>query len=233
MILKNPHRRTRLRSRFSRTRRSRRNPATSAATKRKISLAVKRSFRNRKNRPSRRIAKAIRTKTRTITKAIVKYRNRAVARRSTRRRSSSRVSGVGTFNLRQLLSRDNLTTAGGVVGSSLLTAWALRQFGAQLPGITNPYARIGYALLIPVAGAYLTRRVSPALARGMVLGGIATAISAALTQFAPGVTVAATGEYLDANRPALPPGYDAANTFGASPDSVYDSQPAFKTDAWS
>lgn len=139
----------------------------------------------------------------------------------------------------------------GVVGSTVVTTWVLQNYGAKLPGITNTWGRVAYQVGIPVAGAYLLKRVSPQLAKGMLVGGIAAGIIS-LMQTAqvglPGISVAGTGAYLGQSRRRVggasgfltgtpagsrvgTPSVQALNTFGASTGGIYDSAPAFKS-AW-
>jgi hypothetical protein len=142
------------------------------------------------------------------------------------------------LNLKSILSKDNVTRAGGVVASTFLTSLVFQRFSSSLPSYSNPYVRIAYSLAIPVAGAYVTRKFSPRLAEGMLLGGLATAIASLLNQTGVIGAVKGTSEYLDAPpvRQNLggyigknTPGYSAVNAFSG----VYDSSPAFPADAWS
>lgn len=224
--------------------RARRNPALSAAHRAKISRAVKASMRKRKSsggsKRKRATSLVIRrpSRIRTRTKVVTRFRNRRpVARRSNRRRRSGGGLRLGSFNLKSVFNKDNLTRAGGIVLSSFVTSYVLRNFGQHLPAISNPWARIGYAIAIPVAGAYAARRISPRLAEGLLLGGLVTAVNAAIMYVAPAATnppVQGAKEYLDAQLPSSPPSYDAINAFGASPEeSLYASPSAFASDAWS
>jgi len=136
------------------------------------------------------------------------------------------------------MDRQTLTIAGGAVASGFLSGYILQKFGTaataggfSLPMASSPYGRIFYQLAIPFGGAYLVKKYSPNLAKGMMLGGVIAAIQSGLA-IAMGTTgaVASTSEYLSAMRPvgALPPGYSAVDTFG----SIYSSEPAFAGSAW-
>jgi len=149
---------------------------------------------------------------------------RANARR--RRRS---VSGAGGLNIKSILSRNNLTIAGGAVAASSLTDYVIRNFGRNLPGITNVYAVSAYQVAILAVGAYLTRRFSPPLAQGMLIGGLANGLGSLIANFlTPATRTAATaalprrtramGEYLDPVGAYLAP---AQNTGATSPFSRY------------
>lgn len=132
-----------------------------------------------------------------------------------RRKSSNRIIVVGRrvrvrkgsilnmnpFKIKSLISRENLVTAGGVVAASIVTRFvatelAKRRIALPLAAQYPTAANAVYNLAIPVLGAALTRRFSPALARGMIFGGLAASISSLITSFNPPRSTAATGRYM-------------------------------------
>jgi len=156
-------------------------------------------------------------RTRMITRRVVRSNPRR--RRGGRRSSAS----LGGLNIKSILSRNNLTIAGGAVAASSLTDYVIRNFGRNLPGITNIYAVSAYQVAIPVVGAYLTRRFSPALAQGMLIGGLANGLGSLIANFLTPATTATRpaataamprrtrgmGEYLDPVGAYLAPAQNA------------------------
>jgi hypothetical protein len=126
-----------------------------------------------------------------------------------------------------LFDKQTLMIAGGAVGGQFLTRFVLGKFGGSLPmlrsadGTVNQYGLIGYQLLIPLAGAFAVKRFNPTLAKGMLLGGVISAINSGLN-IVQGLSLGAapadgTGEYLDARGVnALPPGYAAVDQFSSA-----------------
>jgi len=142
-------------------------------------------------------------------------RGRRKGSRSRRRRSSNRIIVIGRrvrvrkgsilnmnpFKIKSLISRENLVTAGGVVAASIVTRFvatelAKRRIALPLAAQYPTAANAVYNLAIPVLGAALTRRFSPALARGMIFGGLAASISSLITSFNTSKGTAATGRYM-------------------------------------
>lgn len=116
-------------------------------------------------------------------------------------RHNRRRGAVGVKNfVGQFAKRENLSLAGGVLLAPIATGFVRRTI--TLPTIgTAQVSNAIYGLLIPGLGALLTRRLSPALANGMIIGGIANVVSS----FIPQLTGAQTtqrylGEYLDPRR---------------------------------
>jgi hypothetical protein len=108
---------------------------------------------------------------------------------------------MNPFKIKSLISRENLVTAGGVVAASIVTRFvatelAKRKIALPLAAQYPTAANAVYNLAIPVLGAALTRRFSPALARGMIFGGLAASISSLITSFNSPSTTAATGRYM-------------------------------------
>jgi hypothetical protein len=108
---------------------------------------------------------------------------------------------MNPFKIKSLISRENLVTAGGVVAASIVTRFvatelAKRNIALPLAAQYPTAANAVYNLAIPVVGAALTRRFSPALARGMIFGGLAASISSLITSFNTSKTTAATGRYM-------------------------------------
>jgi len=143
-------------------------------------------------------------------------RGRKKGGKSKRRRSSNRIIVIGRrvrvrkgsilnmnpFKIKSLISRENLVTAGGVVAASIVTRFvatelAKRKIALPLAAQYPTAANAVYNLAIPVLGAALTRRFSPALARGMIFGGLAASISSLITSFnTSSGSTAATGRYM-------------------------------------
>ena len=238
ILLLNPQRKgrnmktiTRRRSvRRASARRIRRNPPKmTPAMRAKISRAVKASIRARKfNKPTQSSGPVVRYRNRTVTRVI---RRSAPVRGRVVRRRRSRGSSLGGFNLKSILGGDTLKLAGGTVGAAALTTFVLSRFGASLPMANTPYGMIAYKLAIPLAGAYLVRRMDRKVAEGMVIGGVVLAINQVISMVStPTPAVATTGEYLTPVG-ALPPGESAVARFGGV-NGVYDNSSAFASTAW-
>jgi hypothetical protein len=115
-------------------------------------------------------------------------------------RSRAGMAGVKGF-ASQFTKRENLSLAGGVLIAPIATGFVRRTITLPTLGSANVSNAI-YSLLIPGLGALLTRRFSPALANGMIIGGIANAVSGLIPQIT-GQTATAQrylGEYLDPRR---------------------------------
>ena len=113
-------------------------------------------------------------------------------------RSRGGMAGIKGF-ASQFTKRENLSLAGGVLLAPIATSFVRRSI--TLPPIgTAPVTNAVYGLLIPGLGALLTRRFSPALANGMIIGGIAEVVKSFLpvTQTTPANRY--LGEYLDPRR---------------------------------
>jgi len=177
------------------------------------SMARRKSSRKSRRSRSRRRRKSAVRSTRRRTR---RTRKSTRARRSRRsRRSSGRIIVIGRrvrvrkgsilnmnpFKIKSLISRENLVTAGGVVAASIVTRFvatelAKRKIALPLAAQYPTAANAVYNLAIPVLGAALTRRFSPALARGMIFGGLAASISSLITSFNSPSTTASTGRYM-------------------------------------
>lgn len=201
---------------------------------------------------------------------------RRVGRSAGRVFRRARRSAMRGVNVRSIFSRENVTMAGGAFVGAYLTGMILNNFSFArqaksdtdatklkepgkftLPFTTpdkngNVYGEAFYGLAIPVAGAYLIRRTSPAAAKGMVILGVFNVFNTVVNMFtakAPAAAAASTagktgrylGEYVKYSprdtKPAItfgnPPGYMATNVTGrvgrmAGP---YDSAAAFAK-AW-
>jgi hypothetical protein len=115
-------------------------------------------------------------------------------------RSRGGVAGVKGF-ASQFVKRENLSLAGGVLIAPIATGFVKKTITLPTLGSANVSNAI-YNLLIPGLGALLTRRFSPALANGMIIGGIANAVSGLIPQITAQTTPAQRylGEYLDPRR---------------------------------
>lgn len=263
MILRNP------------TGRKKKAKGTSAAVRAKISRAVKAAARRRKT-PARAVARRA-SRAITIVAPMARRSRRRVARmgrsvaRVARRSFRRARRGVATgFSPRGIFSRENLTMAGGAFVGAYLTSMVLNKFSFArlekdpadptklkekqftLPFTTpdkdgNVYGEAFYGLAVPVAGAYLVRRTSPAAAKGMVIVGVFNVFNTIVNMFTakPKATAAPTakqsrymGEYVKYSprdtKPAItfgnPPGYMATNVTGRV-SGPYDSAAAFAK-AW-
>jgi hypothetical protein len=156
-----------------------------------------------------------------------------------------------------ILSRENLMVAGGAVAGTIVTNYALNnqtvveKLGNY--GLANPYGRAAYLTLVPVAGGLLLRKYSPAIAKGMILGGLVNGIAQLVTAFnflppgqaavtltapksattgtAPAAASEYLGEYLGAYRDA--PSY-MGEYLGEdfSEDNAIDTTGSFADSAW-
>ena len=183
---------------------------------RKVKRAAKKAAKQiRKAAKRKRKAAAKKSKPKGKSMARRKSSRKSRRSRSRRRRSSSRIIVVGRrvrvrkgsilnmnpFKIKSLVNRENLVTAGGVVAASIVTRFvatelAKRKIALPLAAQYPTAANAVYNLAIPVLGAALTRRFSPALARGMIFGGLAASISSLITSFNAPKSTAATGRYM-------------------------------------
>lgn len=241
LILENPPRKKGKKRRSAAQRRATAKMLAAARAKRRGRKTSKRSAKKRVSVKRRRVSRKL-SPTRTIMAR--------KSRKSTRRRKASRRRKTHTYLVRgtaspiklngmlgSVFSKDNLTVAGGAVAATVITNYALGTNLAQkLPGNDNPYVRAGYMLLVPVLGGMLTKRFSPNLAKGMVIGGLANGIAQILTAAkvgpagiaAPTLTTTApalasgTGEYLGEYLGAYADGSDGeAGSVGAFADSAW------------
>jgi len=120
--------------------------------------------------------------------------------RINRRGGSSLRGFVGQFT-----SRENLSLAGGVLLAPIVTKFVADLLPASIKNIGGAGTNVNKALIIAgVAGvgAMLTNRFSPAIAKGMVISGLANSISLFIPS-TPASTTPVTrflGEYLDPAR---------------------------------
>jgi hypothetical protein len=181
-----------------------------------------------------------------------------IVARNPRRRRSYRMNPLGGNILSQVkgvFSKENLTIAGGGVAATLLTNYLLMMKRKQkddkgvetevsfLPMGKTPentkMIRIAYAVGIPVLGAILTRKASPALAKGMVFGALINGILEGIRGYASEENKKALGlaEYLDYTPMSAlngTPGYSAINQFSTvrPMNSAFANSSAFPADAW-
>lgn len=232
---------------------------TSAAIRRKISLAVKRANKNRSvSRPAtksvarrRSASKSVARRSSSISPATRRKISAALRRRGGRRNISRRISGaVGGFSLKNVFNKDNLTVAGGVVLAQVATSYVFANYGDKLPGVkgsdgkVNTSVLLAYQVLIPIAAGYLAKRFNQKLAAGLMIGGVASGLSGLVGMIkkpaAPAATTAATttaNAYLSPGRPAPTPAYQATNVFNGSANPFARNgggagSSAFKTSAW-
>jgi len=227
----------RKRRKSRRSRRSRRNPVGS-------SKAFRANFPKSMGRKRR-------TTRRRSTLSIRRYRLKGgrkaaiIVARNPRRRSrrSYRMNPFGgniMSQVKSVFSKENLTLAAGGVGATVLTNYILKMPNLPMPASTETQklAKLGYAVGIPVLGAMLTRKYSPALAKGMLFGGLVNGLTIAIKAYAPqAATTLGFSEYLD-NTPMSAlngtPGYSAINQFSTvrPMNSAFSNSSAFPADAW-
>lgn len=236
MYLANPRKRRKVR------RSSRRMSNTQARRRRSVQSRKRRSVARRSTtRRRRRTAVATRAPRRLRRHAL--YATNPARRKSrrsgTRRRSSG--SRGGLFG--GLVSKSDLMVAAGAVGGGIVSSQIISRFGSILPGMTNPWVAMIYRAGLPIAGAYVVKKYSPDLAKGMVIGGVVTALNDVLSMVLTPANPAAVGAYLG----AYPGGragtgaWTAINQFSGPADAgspglggadLYVSKGAFATDAW-
>lgn len=160
------------------------------ATQRRIKRSYRRSQRKGMRVRTRRKAISIPRKTKVYKMKI----------RINRRGGSSLRGFVGQFT-----SRENLSLAGGVLLAPIVTKFVADLLPAGIKNIGGAGTNVNKALIIAgVAGlgAMLTNRFSPAIAKGMVISGLANSISLFIPS-TPASTTPVTrflGEYLDPAR---------------------------------
>ena len=243
--------------RKSRRRRTRRNPAgsTSAfranfpksmgkkATRRRRTLRIKRTRTTRGQQSLTVRARKIYVTRRGRKSALIVARN-------PRRRRSYRMNPLGGNILSQVkgvFSKENLTIAGGGVAATILTNTLLSMTKTDKSSLlplgstpeTQKMARIAYQVGIPVLGAILTRKMNPALAKGMVFGALINGIVEGIKGYAPQNVKDTLGfkEYLDytpMSAVGQTPGYSAINQFSTvrPMNSAFSNSSAFPADAW-
>lgn len=198
----------------------------------------KRSVRRRRAR-ARRVTVKVRRLGKGSRRSAVVY-VRANPRRRSYRRNPFR-GGNLLGQVKDVFSKDNLTTAAGGVASTILTRFVMSKVTLPVPADENAAkaVRLAYAVGIPAVGAIVTKRFSPSLAKGMLIGGLISGITQALKEFAP--EQAATlglGEYLQyaptSSVGQLPPSYMAASRFASvrPTNGALQNSSAFPTDAW-
>ena len=113
-------------------------------------------------------------------------------------RSRRGMAGVRGF-ASQFTKRENLSLAGGVILAPLATDFIGKVITLPTLGSAQVSKTI-YSLLIPGLGALLTRRFSPGLANGMIIGGIANAVVGLVPKLQTTPASRYLGEYLDPRR---------------------------------
>jgi hypothetical protein len=110
------------------------------------------------------------------------------------------MAGVKGF-ASQFVKRENLSLAGGVILAPIATDFVGKVITLPTLGSAQVSKTI-YSLLIPGLGALLTRRFSPALANGMIIGGIANAVVGLVPKLGSQTATQQRylGEYLDPRR---------------------------------
>jgi len=196
LILDNPPRRRKGKSKKRRTAAQRRATAKLVASNRRKRKGRK-STKRRAKRTKRTTVK--RRRTRSSTRRTVRT-YKSMKRKSTRRRKAcSRRRKSRTYLVRGsatpikmngliggVFSRENLMIAGGAVTGTIVANYALNnrmvveKLGTQLK---NPYIRAAALAAVPITGGLLLRKHSPAIAKGMILGGLVNGIAQLITAF--------------------------------------------------
>ena len=242
----------RKRRKSRRSRRSRRNPVGStaayAANFPKSMGKKRRSTRRRRVLSIRRLkgGRGVSVRARKIYVSRMGRKKAIIVARNPRRRHSRRsyrmnpLGGNIMSQVKSVFSKENLTLAAGGVGATVLTNYILKMPNLPMPASTETQklAKLGYAVGIPVLGAMLTRKYSPALAKGMLFGGLVNGLTIAIKSYAPqAATTLGFSEYLD-NTPMSAlngtPGYSAMNQFSSvrPMNSAFSNSSAFPADAW-
>ena len=256
----------RKRRKSRRSRRTRRNPAGSTSAFRanfpKSMGRKRRTTRRRTLRVTRsrsyRGQQGLTVRARKIYVTRRGRKSALIVARNPRRRRSYRMNPLGGNILSQVkgvFSKENLTIAGGGVAATLLTNYLLLMKRKQkddkgvetevsfLPMGKTPentkMIRIAYAVGIPVLGAILTRKASPALAKGMVFGALINGILEGIKGYASEENKKALGlnEYLEYTPMSAlngTPGYSAINQFSnvRPMNSAFANSSAFPADTW-
>lgn len=245
LMLLNARKRRKSRKSSRRRRTSRRRALTGAAAW-MSAAGSRRSVRRRRSR-ARRVTVKVRRLGKGSRRSAVVY-----VRANPRRRRSYRRNPFGGGNLlgqvKGIFSKENLTTAAGGVAATVLTNYLLgmkKDDGTStlpLPedADTAKTVRLAYAVGIPALGAMLSKKASPSLAKGMLIGGLINGITEGIRTFGSAELkrVLGMGEYLDYTPTSavgkLPPSYMAASRFASTRpmNAALGNSSAFPADAW-
>lgn len=188
-----------------------------ARKKAKKVYKTKKVYKARKKSTTRGVRRRRTSKRSTRRVSVAGGRQVMLTVRNPRRRRSGGGGGRGMLGLgniqgqiKSLFSKDNLTVAAGGLAATVVTQYVLnykkKDGTSVLPLPAGPDARkaatVAYAIGIPFVGALVTRRFSPGLSRGMLLGGLINGLTAAFqqyfpTQYASATGIASTKLYLD------------------------------------
>jgi hypothetical protein len=163
-----------------------------------------------------------------------------------RRSIGGRMGGNILAQVKGVFSKENLTVAAGGVGAAMLTNKVLmlkKSDGTPMLPMgtdenTRKATRLAYAVGIPIAGAILTRKFNPSLAKGMLIGGLINGMIEALKTYTPDfakqVGFAEYLEYTPMSALNGTPGYSAMNQFSnvRPMNSAFSNSSAFPADAW-
>jgi hypothetical protein len=263
LILDNPPRRRKGKSKKRRTAAQRRATAKLVASNRR----KRKGRKSTKRRAKRTTVK--RRRARSSTRRTVRT-YKSMKRKSTRRRKAcSRRRKSRTYLVRGsatpikmngliggVFSRENLMIAGGAVTGTIVANYALNnkmvveKLGNQLK---NPYIRAAALAAVPITGGILLRKYSPAIAKGMILGGLVNGIAQLITAFnflpagqaapvmtanLPASSTATTSEYLGEYLGDYNDDYSDSSYLGEylgadfSEDGSIESTGSFADSAW-
>lgn len=233
-----------------RKRRSKRKASARRRTYPKVSRRRLKSGRRSVTVRSRKVRVRRNKSKRSITVYAQNPRRRSIRRRRrmnpVRRSGGGRMGGNILAQVKGVFSKENLTVAAGGVGAAMLTNKVLmlkKDDGTPMLPMgtdenTRKAARLAYAIGIPIAGAILTRKFNPSLAKGMLIGGLINGMIEALKTYTPAfakqVGFAEYLEYTPMSALNGTPGYSAINQFSnvRPMNSAFANSSAFPADAW-
>ena len=230
-------------------RRSKRKASARRRTYPKVSRRRLKSGRRSVTVRSRKVRVRRNKSKRSITVYAQNPRRRMARRRRmnpVRRSGGGRMGGNILAQVKGVFSKENLTVAAGGVGAAMLTNKVLmlkKDDGTPMLPMgtdenTRKAARLAYAIGIPIAGAILTRKFNPSLAKGMLIGGLINGMIEALKTYTPDfakqVGFAEYLEYTPMSALNGTPGYSAINQFSnvRPMNSAFANSSAFPADAW-
>ena len=236
-MLLNPRKKRRSKRKATARRTTRRRRSTRKVTARRTTRRTRRTTRRTSRKVSRRSGRTVRLK---------RGRSVTIMANPRRRSRGGRMGGNILAQVKGVFSKENLTVAAGGVGAAMLTNKVLmlkKDDGTPMLPMgtdenTRKAARLAYAVGIPIAGAILTRKFNPSLAKGMLIGGLINGMIEALKTYTPDfakqVGFAEYLEYTPMSALNGTPGYSAINQFSnvRPMNSAFANSSAFPADAW-
>ena len=250
LMLLNARKRRKSRKSSRRRRTSSRRRALTGAAAWMSAAGSRRSVRRRRRSRARRVTVKVRRLGKGSRRSAVVYVRANPRRRSYRRSYRRNPFGGGNLlgQVKGIFSKENLTTAAGGVAATVLTNYLLNMKKADgtstLPvpadSETAKMVRLAYAVGIPALGAMLSKKASPSLAKGMLIGGLINGITEGIRSYAPEELKKTLGfreypEYTPTSAVGkLPPPYMAASRFASTRpvNAALGNSSAFPADAW-